>query len=160
MATAPPNPRPNRRPFPQLTILPSKPAVSVSSTPPPQPFTAASTLDSLQFPVFLGAVSFTQGAYGSVWGVEDNTPRIAVKVTKIADPDWLQMARNEYETLRMLSHPNVLSVHGFSLTQDRSTARLYMAYIQGKTLAELINQRKRLEEADYAAVVRGFGLFC
>lgn len=146
---ASPTPRPRLRSFPPISIPPSQVPVSAS----PGPLCPANTLEALQFPVFLGAVSSTQGAYGSVWGVQDFQLRMAVKVTKTLNSDWLRIARNEYETLRVLNHPNILAVFGFAVAQDLCTARLYMAYIPGNTLEEVISQRKRLKEAELKMIM-------
>lgn len=81
-------------------------------------------------------------ALNKVWAeVEARDPYVAIKVLKPELSENRQLVRSlysDFDRTKMLANcPNIIKVHGF----DRDGAHFYMTmeYLQGKTLAELIN---------------------
>ena len=74
--------------------------------------------------------------------------RVALKVLPLAamlDPRRLQRFRNEAAAAATLEHPNVMSI--YSVGCERGVHYYAMQFIEGRTLAEVIQQLRRAETA-------------
>jgi serine/threonine protein kinase/tetratricopeptide (TPR) repeat protein len=78
--------------------------------------------------------------------------RVALKVLPFAsmlDPRALQRFRNEATAVAQLDHPHIVEVHGVG--QDRGVHFYAMRFVDGRSLAELIEGLRRRAESDDAA---------
>ena len=79
---------------------------------------------------------------------------MAVKVTKITGEEIDYMSRKEYEILFRLSHPNIVKAHKFEINPDTLTTHLYMDYVSGVSLQNLINKEHKLTETDIMTIFK------
>ena len=75
-------------------------------------------------------------------------------MTKITGKEIDHMARKEYQILNRLSHPNIVKVHKFELNLSTLTSHLYMDYVTGETLQNLINNEHKLTEIDITTIFK------
>lgn len=84
--------------------------------------------------------------------------RVALKVllpVSVDDPNRLRRFQLEARALASLSHPNIVPI--YSVGHDRGVAYLAMRLVNGRTLADLIRDRRRQVDArppDHAAAAR------
>lgn len=83
-----------------------------------------------------------KGGFGEVFLAQDKdlVRRIAIKAlpAELArDPVWLRRFRKEAQVLANLNHPNIATIH--SIEEHGQRRFLTMEYIDGRTLAELID---------------------
>ena len=81
------------------------------------------------------------GGMADVWLAEDlSLPRrVALKVLHshfARDPEFIERFRREAESAAALQHVNIVSI--FDRGQDEDTYYIAMAYLDGRTLRELI----------------------
>ncbi len=70
---------------------------------------------------------------------------VAVKVlNKVADAQAMQRFKNEAKNTSLLEHPNIVRTLSFGLSKDQQPF-LLMEYLEGKSLAELIEQQGSLD---------------
>ena len=82
-----------------------------------------------------------EGGMGEVYLAEDSKlgRKVALKVLPpemAAHPDRLERLEREARALAALDHPNIISI--YSVEESEGIHFLTMAYIEGKTLGELI----------------------
>lgn len=82
-----------------------------------------------------------RGGMGDVYLAEDSRldRTVALKVlagSAAPDPERRQRFEREAKTVAVLNHPNIVTLH--SVEEDQGVVFLTMEYVQGKTLAELI----------------------
>jgi eukaryotic-like serine/threonine-protein kinase len=73
--------------------------------------------------------------------------RVALKILPLAnmlDPRQLQRFRNEATAAASLDHPHIVTV--FSVGFDQGVHFIAMQYIEGRTLAQLIEQRREMSD--------------
>ena len=79
---------------------------------------------------------------------------MASKIVKITGEEMDHMSRKEYQILTQLSHPNIVKAHKFEINPDTLTSHLYMDYVDGGTLQNLINSGHKLTETDIKALFK------
>lgn len=84
-----------------------------------------------------------RGGMGVVWLAQDTRldRPVAVKALPAdlaADPDRLERFQREARILASLNHPNIASIHG--LEQDGDARFLILEFVDGKTLAEIVDR--------------------
>jgi len=85
-----------------------------------------------------------EGGMGVVYFATDQEVKgesFAIKVLKPAireQPEALDLLREEVRRTRALGHPNIVGV--YSLNSDRTNVYMIMEYLEGKTLASLIDE--------------------
>jgi hypothetical protein len=102
-----------------------------------------------------------QGGMGSVYLAHDSQldRQVALKVplfTAGGKPEVLERFYREARAAATLSHPNICPVHDVGTIDG--TPYVTMAFIEGKSLAELIPGDKGLPQKEVAAVVRKLAL--
>ncbi len=103
-----------------------------------------------------------RGGMGVVYEAEQISlrRRVALKVLPFAavlDPRQLQRFKNEAQAAASLKHPHI--VHVYSVGCERAVHFYAMEYIEGQTLAQVIEGLRQLESADRPATPdsRGMG---
>lgn len=93
------------------------------------------------------------GSAAEVWsGRERSTDRrVALKQLTVDSPAAARAARTEAALLATLSHPNLIGLHDFVVT-DR-TVVLVLELAQGGSLADLLRRRHRLSPPEVAAAL-------
>ncbi len=102
-----------------------------------------------------------EGGMGSVYLADDTQlkRRVALKIPKFAAnerPEVIQRFYREAQAAATLQHRNICTVH--DVGQSEGLHYLTMAYIEGRTLAELIRPDKPLPERQVAILVRKLAL--
>ncbi len=97
-----------------------------------------------------------QGAFGKVYKARD--PRldraVAIKVpirAALGQPDDVDRFLREARTVAALHHPNLCAVH--EVGKSGETLFIVMAYVQGKSLADHLSERKQPVDAKQAALI-------
>ncbi len=105
-----------------------------------------------------------EGGMGSVYkAMHVGTKRtVAVKVIHSAfsaNPEFIARFRREAEAAGRLRHPNVVDVtdFGFATTQSGPVAYLVMEYLDGCSLAEVLDEEKRLPVAWVVDIIEQAG---
>jgi len=107
-----------------------------------------------------------QGRFGTMYRArdrlraQDGRPHVAVLIlpAEVArSPEQLAVFERELESVRMLSHPNI--VRTFSLERDGDTAFLVLEWVDGESLRSVIESLhpETVCEADALGVVRAVG---
>lgn len=75
--------------------------------------------------------------------------KYAVKIVRNDDPEKICATELEYNLLKNLKHPNIITVHEFFLDNFKNTAHLVMEYVAGCEILELISTSEQgLPESD------------
>jgi WD40 repeat protein/serine/threonine protein kinase len=98
-----------------------------------------------------------RGGMGVVYEAEQLSlgRRVALKVLPFAstlDPRALQRFRNEALAVAQLDHPHIVDVYGVG--QDRGLHFYAMRFIDGRSLAELIDELRRLDACDELSTLK------
>ncbi len=106
-----------------------------------------------------------KGGMGAVWRATHlGTDRlVALKVIHsdlVSSPVMLERFRREAKAAGRLSHPHVVDVTDFGLCEldGRQTAYLVMEYLHGRTLRDLLKERKKLDIASAVDIAEQVGL--
>lgn len=88
----------------------------------------------------IASVAATQGAFSSIKITkETSTGHVyAVKVTSIGEEDLVKIAVKEYETLKDLSHPNIVHPSHFLIDTSLWKAYMFMPVLCEKTFSDLV----------------------
>eukprot|EP00435_Cladocopium_sp_Y103_P033294 s1051_g8.t1 len=88
-----------------------------------------------------------QGSAGKVYKAQRSSDRrkVALKVLEAPDEEMLQLRRSEFEVLKTVSHPNIVSA--FDFFSSNSRAVLVLSYHSGQTLRKLVKHSGGLPEA-------------
>ncbi|MCU0722396.1 MAG: serine/threonine protein kinase [Planctomycetes bacterium] len=93
------------------------------------------------------------GGYGEVWkAFHAHLPDVVVAVKIPTDPGWIDQLKREGALLHRLGGPHVVEVRGLDPSAD--PPYLVMEYVDGKSLRQLLSERRRLPPADALAVFR------
>jgi serine/threonine protein kinase len=65
--------------------------------------------------------------------------KYAVKIVRNDDPEKISATRLEYDLLKNLKHPNIITVHDFFLDSFKNTAYLVMEKVEGCEVLELLS---------------------
>lgn len=101
------------------------------------------------------------GGMGEVWRAEDTVLErtVAVKAmlpALLSDPGFAKRFVAEAKTVAALTHPHIVNVHDFGnadLPSGETTAYLVMEFIEGKSLADLIAERGRLDARELMPII-------
>ncbi|RRR96440.1 serine/threonine-protein kinase [Glycomyces terrestris] len=101
------------------------------------------------------------GGMGEVWRAEDTVLErtVAVKAmlpSLLSEPGFTQRFTAEAKTVAALTHPHIVNVHDFGnadLPSGESTAYLVMEYVEGKSLADLIAERGRIDARELMPII-------
>jgi tRNA A-37 threonylcarbamoyl transferase component Bud32 len=98
-----------------------------------------------------------RGGMGTVYEAVDTAldRRVAVKVIRdelLGSSDAAQRFQREAKTSAAFSHPNVVTIHDYSV--EGSRAFLVMELLEGKTVREELAERRRLEPARIVEILR------
>jgi serine/threonine protein kinase len=101
------------------------------------------------------------GGMGEVWRAEDTVLErtVALKAmlpSLLSEPGFEKRFAAEAKTVAALTHPHIVNVHDFGnadLPSGETTAYLVMEFIEGKSLAELINERGRIDARELMPVI-------
>lgn len=75
--------------------------------------------------------------------------KFAVKIVRNDDPEKISATRLEYDLLKILKHPNIITVHDFFMDSFKNTAYLVMEYVAGCEVLELLSTSEHgLPESD------------
>jgi len=87
----------------------------------------------------IASVSATQGAFSSIKVAKETSTghTYAMKVTSIAEEDLVKIAVKEYETLKGLSHPNIVHPSHFLIDTSQWKAYMFMPVLCEKTFSDL-----------------------
>ena len=99
-----------------------------------------------QFGPFRVTHSIGQGGMGAVYAAvhEESQEAVAVKVlpeSLAGNTAFRERFRNEIETLKKLSHPNIVQLHGFG--EQDGLLFYVMELVEGRSLQELLEEGKR-----------------
>jgi hypothetical protein len=102
-----------------------------------------------------------QGGMGAVYLAHDTQlgRRVALKVPRLdgdANPEVLQRFDREARAAATLAHPNICPV--YDVGEHGGVRYVTMAYVEGRSLAELIRGTRALPQRPVAAVVRKIAL--
>ena len=97
------------------------------------------------------------GGMAAVWrGRDERTGRdVAVKLLHphlVADPDARRRLQREARATEALEHPNVVAVH--AVVADRDAPAVVMDYVEGRSLAERLQDEGPLPEEQALAIAR------
>src|SRR5262245_2663253 len=128
--------------------------------PPPVPAAGAKPLPE-QFGRYRIVRKLGQGGMGSVYLAHDGPldRQVALKVPHFTPEDGPEVLERFYREARAagsIQHPNICQV--FDIGQIDGTPFVTIAYIEGKTLAELIRDGQALPQRPAAALVRKLAL--
>ncbi len=140
---------PLRELLPALEFLADLPKLAVQSAPAAQPLVDPPTATDASGPLpgMLGDFRILRevgrGGMGVVYEAQQVSlsRRVALKVLPFAavlDQRRLQRFKNEAQAAAALDHPNIVSVH--SVGCERAVHFYAMQYVEGQTLAQVINQ--------------------
>ncbi|HEX2143028.1 MAG TPA: serine/threonine-protein kinase [Glycomyces sp.] len=101
------------------------------------------------------------GGMGEVWRAEDTVLErtVAVKAmlpALLSEPGFAKRFAFEAKTVAALTHPHIVNVHDFGntdLPSGESTAYLVMEFIEGKSLADLIAERGRVDARELMPII-------
>ncbi|MFC3492225.1 serine/threonine-protein kinase [Glycomyces rhizosphaerae] len=101
------------------------------------------------------------GGMGEVWRAEDTVLErtVAVKAmlpALLSEPGFAKRFVAEAKTVAALTHPHIVNVHDFGnadLPSGETTAYLVMEFIEGKSLADLIAERGRLDARELMPII-------
>ncbi|SDL06138.1 serine/threonine protein kinase [Glycomyces sambucus] len=101
------------------------------------------------------------GGMGEVWRAEDTVLErtVAVKAmlpSLLSEPGFTQRFTAEAKTVAALTHPHIVNVHDFGnadLPSGETTAYLVMEFVEGKSLADLIAERGRIDARELMPVL-------
>jgi len=101
------------------------------------------------------------GGMGEVWRAEDTVLErtVAVKAmlpALLSEPGFAKRFAAEAKTVAALTHPHIVNVHDFGnadLPSGETTAYLVMEFIEGKSLADLIAERGRLDARELMPII-------
>lgn len=101
------------------------------------------------------------GGMGEVWRAEDTVLErtVAVKAmlpALLSEPGFAKRFTAEAKTVAALTHPHIVNVHDFGnadLPSGETTAYLVMEFIEGKSLADLIAERGRLDARELMPII-------
>jgi eukaryotic-like serine/threonine-protein kinase len=101
------------------------------------------------------------GGMGEVWRAEDTVLErtVALKAmlpSLLSEPGFEQRFAAEAKTVASLTHPHIVNVHDFGnadLPSGETTAYLVMEFIEGKSLADLIAERGRIDARELMPVI-------
>ncbi|WP_205325862.1 serine/threonine-protein kinase [Glycomyces sp. YM15] len=101
------------------------------------------------------------GGMGEVWRAEDTVLErtVAVKAMLPAllnEPGFAKRFAAEAKTVAALTHPHIVNVHDFGnadLPSGETTAYLVMEFIEGKSLADLIAERGRVDARELMPII-------
>jgi serine/threonine-protein kinase len=101
------------------------------------------------------------GGMGEVWRAEDTVLErtVAVKAmlpSLLSEPGFTQRFAAEAKTVAALTHPHIVNVHDFGnadLPSGETTAYLVMEFVEGKSLADLIAERGRIDARELMPVI-------
>jgi serine/threonine-protein kinase len=101
------------------------------------------------------------GGMGEVWRAEDTVLErtVAVKAmlpALLSEPGFAKRFIAEAKTVAALTHPHIVNVHDFGnadLPSGETTAYLVMEFIEGKSLADLIAERGRLDARELMPII-------
>lgn len=101
------------------------------------------------------------GGMGEVWRAEDTVLErtVALKAmlpSLLSEPGFEKRFAAEAKTVASLTHPHIVNVHDFGnadLPSGDSTAYLVMEFVQGKSLAELITERGRIDARELMPII-------
>lgn len=80
---------------------------------------------------------------------------VAVKILRpefTSDESFVKKFRQESQAAASLSHQNIVSIYDVGVDQD--TYYIVMEYIEGKTLKQLIREKRRMQPAEVAGIAR------
>ncbi|SDD94629.1 serine/threonine-protein kinase [Glycomyces harbinensis] len=101
------------------------------------------------------------GGMGEVWRAEDTVLErtVALKAmlpSLLSEPGFEKRFAAEAKTVAALTHPHIVSVHDFGnadLPSGETTAYLVMEFIEGKSLADLIAERGRIDARELMPII-------
>jgi serine/threonine-protein kinase len=101
------------------------------------------------------------GGMGEVWRAEDTVLErtVAVKAmlpALLSEPGFAKRFAAEAKTVAALTHPHIVNVHDFGnadLPSGETTAYLVMEFIEGKSLADLLAERGRLDARELMPII-------
>ncbi|THV28017.1 serine/threonine-protein kinase [Glycomyces paridis] len=101
------------------------------------------------------------GGMGEVWRAEDTVLErtVAVKAmlpSLLSEPGFAQRFTAEAKTVAALTHPHIVNVHDFGnadLPDGQTTAYLVMEFVEGKSLADLIAARGRIDARELMPII-------
>ncbi|GAA1684243.1 hypothetical protein GCM10009830_34430 [Glycomyces endophyticus] len=101
------------------------------------------------------------GGMGEVWRAEDTVLErtVAVKAmlpSLLSEPGFTQRFTAEAKTVAALTHPHIVNVHDFGnadLPSGETTAYLVMEFVEGKSLADLIAERGRIDARELMPII-------
>ncbi|MFG3338825.1 serine/threonine-protein kinase [Glycomyces sp. NPDC048151] len=101
------------------------------------------------------------GGMGEVWRAEDTVLErtVAVKAmlpALLSEPGFAKRFAAEAKTVAALTHPHIVNVHDFGnadLPSGETTAYLVMEFIEGKSLADLIAERGRIDARELMPII-------
>ncbi|MDA1368170.1 serine/threonine-protein kinase [Glycomyces algeriensis] len=101
------------------------------------------------------------GGMGEVWRAEDTVLErtVAVKAmlpALLSEPGFAKRFIAEAKMVAGLTHPHIVNVHDFGnadLPSGETTAYLVMEFIEGKSLADLIAERGRLDARELMPII-------
>ncbi|MDA1362557.1 serine/threonine-protein kinase [Glycomyces luteolus] len=101
------------------------------------------------------------GGMGEVWRAEDTVLErtVAVKAmlpALLSEPGFAKRFIAEAKTVAALTHPHIVNVHDFGnadLPSGETTAYLVMEFIEGKSLADLIAERGRIDARELMPII-------
>eukprot|EP01062_Namystynia_karyoxenos_P046105 TRINITY_DN3442_c0_g1_i1.p1 TRINITY_DN3442_c0_g1~~TRINITY_DN3442_c0_g1_i1.p1 ORF type:complete len:632 (+),score=162.58 TRINITY_DN3442_c0_g1_i1:110-1897(+) len=104
---------------------------------------AATPGDAAKGQIRVSMAELGRGAFGRVcMGLTESGELVAVKeinVSSSADQKEIAEARQEYELLQRLSHPNIVHVLDFVFDEGAQAARIVMEYVPGGSLSRVIS---------------------
>ncbi|MCC3762491.1 serine/threonine protein kinase [Glycomyces sp. TRM65418] len=101
------------------------------------------------------------GGMGEVWRAEDTVLErtVAVKAmlpALLSEPGFAKRFSAEAKTVAALTHPHIVNVHDFGnadLPSGETTAYLVMEFIEGKSLADLLAARGRIDARELMPII-------
>lgn len=101
------------------------------------------------------------GGMGEVWRAEDTVLErtVALKAmlpSLLSEPGFEKRFAAEAKTVAALTHPHIVSVHDFGnadLPSGETTAYLVMEFVEGKSLADLIAERGRIDAREMMPII-------
>jgi len=101
------------------------------------------------------------GGMGEVWRAEDTVLErtVALKAmlpSLLSEPGFEKRFAAEAKTVAALTHPHIVNVHDFGnadLPSGETTAYLVMEFVQGRSLADLIAERGRIDARELMPII-------
>lgn len=114
-------------------------------------------LPDLKLPNIKLKAKIGSGGYGSVYiGYHDLMQRnVAVKILKSesSESGWYLRFQREAQALSKLSHPNIVQVYSFSITES-GQAVLVMEYLEGKDIHSVVESQGRLDQEQAISITK------